>query len=69
MPIYKDIKCPNHGEPLEGVESPLPTKGIGICPVSKCPFHFEANPESKKLRVNSRGEYEEVCEYTINGKD
>lgn len=33
--------CPNHGEPLEGVGSPIPRKGTGICPVSKCPFDFE----------------------------
>ena len=34
-------KCPNHGCALEGIGFPMPRKGTGICPVSKCPFEFE----------------------------
>ena len=33
--------CPNHGEPLDGIGFPMPSKGTGICPVSKCPFDYE----------------------------
>lgn len=36
-------KCPNHGVALEGIGFPMPRKGVGICPVSKCPFDFEVD--------------------------
>ena len=43
-------RCPNHDEPLEGCGFPLPRKGTGICPVSKYPFAFEVESDSKKAQ-------------------
>ncbi len=37
----KKICCPNHGEPLEGIGFPMPSKGTGICPVSGVRFDYE----------------------------
>lgn len=37
--------CPNHGTPLEVIGFPMPRKGVGICPVSKCPFDFEVDAQ------------------------
>ena len=49
-PSYKP-KCPNHGVALEGCGFPLPKKGVGTCPISKCPFEFEVEVDENPLNM------------------
>lgn len=55
--------CPNHGEPLEGVPKPLPSKGTGMCPVSGCSFDFECDVENAVAKKDKNGNV--THEYTI----
>jgi len=56
--------CPNHGEPLEDVPVPIPNKGSGICPVSRCRFDFEADIENAVEKKDKFGNV--TYEYDIN---
>lgn len=44
-------KCPNHGCPLTDIPFPMPAKGIGICPVSGCPFEFEVDVQEGEQQM------------------
>lgn len=44
-------KCPNHGEVLEGCGFPLPAKGEGRCPISKCMFQFQVDGSEENAIV------------------
>lgn len=56
--------CPNHGEPLEGIGFPMPSKGTGICPVSGCPFDYEIEVDnaeaSQVMEKDSTGNLKKV---------
>ena len=41
--------CPNHGEPLYGVPTPIPAKGTGFCPVSNCGFDYEISLDAETV--------------------
>jgi hypothetical protein len=43
-------RCPNHGCALEGCGFPLPPKGEGVCPVSKCSFSFSVDGSEEAMR-------------------
>lgn len=62
-------KCPNHGEPLEGCGFPLPTKGTGICPVSKVPFDFEVEIDEDTVVKDKFGNATKVVSWKIDGSD
>lgn len=62
-------KCPNHGEFLEGIPSPIPAKGEGICPISGVHFEFEAKPETEKQIKDHDGNITNTYEYDVTGDE
>lgn len=68
-PIHKGITCPNHGEPLEGIPFPTPQKGTGICPVSRCPFEFEADIDEETDSRDKFGNKIKNKGWVITGDD
>lgn len=66
-------KCPNHGCALEGCGFPLPKKGTGICPVSKCPFDFEVDTEEDTtksgVKKDKDGNLAQVTGWKVRGND
>lgn len=56
--------CPNHGEPLEGIGFPMPSKGTGICPVSGVPFDYEIevdpNEANQVVEKDAQGNLKKV---------
>lgn len=64
-------KCPNHGCALEGCGFPLPKKGVGICPVSKCPFDFEVEVDESpdKMVKNKDGTLSKAVGWKVHGTD
>lgn len=62
-------KCPNHGCPLDGCGFPLPDKGTGICPVSSCPFDFEAEVEEEKVAKDKFGNVVKSVGWKLTGND
>ena len=65
----KGITCPNHKEELEGLPFPLPSKGVGKCPVSGVDFEFEAQPTSERIAYDVFGGVKKVYDYKITGND
>ena len=65
-------KCPNHNEILEGVPSPLPRNGSGICPISGAMFEFQANTDEEtgkaKYKIKN-GSLVQEPEFIIKGND
>ncbi len=62
-------RCPNHNEPLEGCGFPLPKKGVGICPVSKCPFEFEVDTDETKTKKDKFGNIIKTVGWNVNGHE
>ena len=56
--------CPNHGEPLEGIPFPMPSKGTGMCPISGCSFDYEIEVDPEEAHMvyerNSAGNMKKV---------
>lgn len=44
-------RCPNHNCLLEGMGFPMPKRGTGICPVSKCPFDYQIDTDESHARI------------------
>lgn len=61
--------CPNHGEPLEGCGFPLPKKGVGICPVSKCSFEFEVELDEAEVVRDKDGGVQKKVGWSITGDE
>lgn len=68
IPTYGP-RCPNHGEFLEGIGFPMPKKGTGICPVSKCPFDFEIETDEATMVVDKNGEMQKKVGWSVNGEE
>lgn len=62
-------KCPNHGCPLDGCGFPLPRKGTGICPVSGCPFEFEAEVDEEVEVKDKDGKITKAVGWKVSGHD
>lgn len=64
-------KCPNHGCPLEGIGFPMPKKGTGICPVSKCPFDYEVEVDEQMMKdgVDKFGNKTKTAPWKVSGND
>lgn len=62
-------KCPNHGCPLDGCGFPLPSKGTGICPVSKCPFDFSVELDETKMVKDKDGNLSKATKWKLSGND
>ncbi len=64
-------RCPNHQVVLILTD----TKGIGICPISKCEFAYEAEEEEdtgsqkEEIKVDSAGNTYVAKKYKIKKKD
>lgn len=67
-PSFKPC-CPNHGCELEGCGFPLPKKGVGICPVSKCPFDFEVEVDEAKMVKDKNGNMIKAVGWSVNGSE
>jgi hypothetical protein len=63
--------CPNHGEPLEDIPFPMPKKGVGICPVSKCPFDYEVEVDEDKVEegVDKFGNKTKIAPWKVTGDE
>lgn len=61
--------CPNHGSMLEGIDFPMPSKGVGVCPISKAEFAFEVEVDEDTI-VNDKFENQtKKVGWKINGND
>ena len=58
-------RCPNHKVILIRTED----VGIGICPISMCPFTYKALDGTKKQKVTSSGKIIEESDYKVEGSD
>lgn len=67
-PSFKPC-CPNHGEPLEGIPFPMPSKGVGICPVSGCPFEFEVETDETKIIIDKNGTPNKSVGWKVTGEE
>lgn len=69
-PSFKP-KCPNHGCELEACGFPLPKKGTGVCPVSKCSFDFEVEIDEAPDRMvkDKNGNMVKKVGWKISGND
>lgn len=67
-PSYKP-KCPNYGCALEGTGFPLPKKGTGICPVSKCPFEFSAETDEATTAKDKAGNIIKAVGWKVSGNE
>lgn len=65
----KGITCPNHGCPLTDIPFPMPRKGVGICPVSGCPFDFEAEVDEDKITRDKFGNLTKSEKWSVTGND
>lgn len=62
-------RCPNHGEPLYGMPFPLPSQGVGKCPVSHCDFEFTAETDEGKVVKNADGSMSKAVGWKLSGHD
>ena len=67
-PSYRPV-CPNHGEPLDGIPFPMPSKGTGICPVSGCPFDFEVELDEAQLVKDKFGNTTKAIKWNVQGDE
>ena len=68
-PSYGPTKCPNHGEPLEGIPFPHPEKGSGTCPVSGAKFDYEAQLDEHEMSIDKFGNIEKKSKWKLTGND
>lgn len=61
--------CPNHGEPLEGIGSPPPSEGTGICPVSGCPFDYKADWDEHEIVRHIDGSTHKIPKWKLTGEE
>lgn len=61
------VKCPNHNCALEGIPFPMPQKGTGICPVSKCKFEYESKLDPMETVVLKDGTVEKMPYWEVHG--
>lgn len=66
-----EVKCPNHGCPLDGIGFPMPRKGIGMCPVSGAEFAFEVETDELKMKdgVDKFGNKTRIADWKVEGND
>lgn len=62
-------RCPNHNVELDGLPWPLPRKGEGICPISKCHFSFEVEVDEEKLVKDKNGNMVPTVGWSVNGEE
>ena len=63
------VRCPNHGCELEGVPFPLPEKGVGRCPVSKCSFEFESKIDPDMVVTLKDGTVTKMSRWEVTGSE
>ncbi len=61
--------CPNHGCALEDCGFPLPAKGTGICPVSKCSFDFEVDVDETATVKDKNGNLQKKMGWKLSGTE
>jgi hypothetical protein len=62
-------KCPNHNVALEGCGFPLPSKGVGKCPISGADFEFEAEVQADKMVVDKDGNMSKSTGWKVEGDE
>ena len=62
-------RCPNHNELLEGIGFPIPQKGTGRCPVSKCMFAFEISVDEMKMIKDKEGKMVKAVGWKTEGNE
>jgi len=67
-PSFKP-RCPNHGEPLDGCGFPMPSKGVGICPVSGVPFEFAVEVDENKTVKDKDGNLVKAIGWKVSGNE
>lgn len=65
----KGIVCPNHNEELEGLPFPIPSKGTGVCPVSKCEFDYEAELDQTEVKKDKNGNLIKSLHWNVSGDE
>ncbi len=61
--------CPNHGCPLTDIPYPIPSKGVGICPVRGCPFEFEVEVDGHETKVDTAGNKIKATKWVAKGDE
>jgi len=61
--------CPNHGEPLEGLPFPIPSKGTGKCPVSGCDFDYEVETDQEIVSQDKFGNTTKTLGWNVQGEE
>lgn len=61
--------CPNHGEPLEGLPTPMTTTGVGMCPISGARFEYKVDidAETTEYIKDHNGVLQPVPVYKLTG--
>lgn len=67
-PTTKPV-CPNHGEPLEGLPFPMPSKGTGKCPVSGVDFDYEVELDENQVVKDKFGNLTKVPTWEVRGEE
>lgn len=62
-------KCPNHGSFLEGIGFPMPSKGVGMCPVSGAEFAFEVEVDEDTVVNDKFGVPQKRVGWRLSGKE
>lgn len=62
-------KCPNHLEPLKNIPFPIPQKGTGICPVSKCSFDYEIELDQQVNKLDKFGNLIKSYHWNTSGDE
>ena len=61
--------CPNHGEPLEGIGFPTPSKGEGQCPASGRIFAFECETDELVMKRDKNGKPIKSMTWNVTGEE
>jgi len=68
VPSFKP-KCPNHGVDLVDLPFPLPSKGVGVCPISHCQFEFEIAIDEEEVVMNKDGTTDKKMKWKTEGEE
>jgi hypothetical protein len=60
--------CPNHGCPLD-CGFPMPTAGVGVCPVSGAHFEFRAEVDEDTMVQDKSGNLIKGKKWKVVGQD
>lgn len=62
-------ECPNHHVLLVDLPFPVPLKGTGVCPISKCEFDFEIEGDDSRMEHDKFGNPSKVFEWKVDGEE